>query len=111
MTCSRISDKFRVLAQLNLDGNCYFIMLIGMLFIFMMGSQASWYHILVIAILVLFLSFGAPNQPGSILIGTLIDVPEQIVTDLAKDLCAFFHQESVMVTSSPTSVVFIKETL
>ena len=42
---------------------------------------------------------------------TLIDVPEQIVTDLAKDLCAFFHQESVMVTSSPTSVVFIKERL
>lgn len=42
---------------------------------------------------------------------TLIDVPEQIATDLAKDLCAFFHQESVMVTSSPTSVVFIKERL
>ena len=41
----------------------------------------------------------------------LIDVPEQIVTDLAKDLCAFFNQESVMVTSSPTSVVFIKEKL
>ncbi len=27
---------------------------------------------MVIAILVVFLSFGAPNQPGSILIGTLI---------------------------------------
>ena len=72
MTRSRISDKFTVLAQLNLDGNCYLIMLISMLFIFMMGNSASWYHILVIAILVVFLSFGAPNQPGSILIGTLI---------------------------------------
>lgn len=41
----------------------------------------------------------------------LIDVPDQIVTELAKDLCVFFNQESVMVTSSPTSVVFIKETL
>jgi hypothetical protein len=41
----------------------------------------------------------------------LIDVPEQIVTELAKDLCVFFHQESVMVTSSPTSVVYIKETI
>lgn len=39
----------------------------------------------------------------------LIDVPEKTVTELAKDLCAFFHQESVMVTSSPVSVVFIKE--
>ena len=39
----------------------------------------------------------------------LIDVPEETVTELAKDFCAFFNQESVMVTSSPTSVVFIKE--
>ena len=42
---------------------------------------------------------------------TLIDVPEQIVIELAKDFCAFFQQESVMVTSSPTSVVYIKETI
>ena len=42
---------------------------------------------------------------------TLIDVPEQIVIELAKDFCAFFQQESVMVTSSPTSVIFIKETI
>ena len=41
----------------------------------------------------------------------LIDAPEQIVNELAKDLCAFFHQESVMVTTSPMSVVFIKETI
>ena len=39
----------------------------------------------------------------------LIDVPDEIITELAKDLCAFFNQESVMVTSSPTSVVFIKD--
>lgn len=43
-----------------------------MLFVAMMVSQSSWYHIVVIAIMVVFLSFGAPNQPGSILIGTLI---------------------------------------
>ena len=72
MDRKRISDKFPVLAQINLDGNCYLIMLIGMMFIFLMGDRASWYHIVVIAILVVFLSFGAPNQPGSILIGTLI---------------------------------------
>ena len=41
----------------------------------------------------------------------LLDAPEQIVTELAKDLCAFFHQESVMVTTAPASVVFIKETI
>jgi hypothetical protein len=31
----------------------------------------------------------------------LVDAPDQIVKELAKDLCAFFHQESVMVTTSP----------
>ena len=72
MDRKRITDKFKVLAQINLDGNCYIIMLISMLFIFMMVTQASWFHVLVIAIMVIFLSFGAPNQPGSILIGTLI---------------------------------------
>ena len=72
MDRKRITSKFTILAQINLDGNCYLIMLIAMLFIFMMVSQASWFHILVIAIMVVFLSFGAPNQPGSILIGTLI---------------------------------------
>ena len=72
MDRKRISDKLTILAQINLDGNCYLIMLMGMLFVFMMVTSASWYHIIVIAIMVIFLSFGAPNQPGSILIGTLI---------------------------------------
>ena len=72
MDRKRISDKFRILAQINLDGNCYLIMLMGMLFVFMMVTRVSWFHVIVIAIMVIFLSFGAPNQPGSILIGTLI---------------------------------------
>jgi len=41
----------------------------------------------------------------------LLGVPEETVTEIAKDLCAFFHQESVMVTTSPCSVVFVKERL
>ncbi|MBQ6018644.1 MAG: hypothetical protein IJL26_00560 [Clostridia bacterium] len=40
---------------------------------------------------------------------TLMDIPADTVTEIAKDLCAFFHQESVMVTTSPCSVVFVKE--
>lgn len=42
---------------------------------------------------------------------SLLNVSEQIVTEIAKDLCAFFHQESVMVTFSPVSVIFIQESL
>lgn len=41
----------------------------------------------------------------------LLGVPDETVTEIAKDLCAFFHQESVMVTASPCSVVFVKESL
>ena len=41
----------------------------------------------------------------------LMDVPEETVNELAKDLCAFFNQESIMITSSPTTVFFIKETI
>ena len=39
----------------------------------------------------------------------LMDTPEETVVEIAKDLCAFFNQESVMVTSSPCSVVFVKD--
>lgn len=41
----------------------------------------------------------------------LMDTPEEKVYEIAKDLCAFFNQESVMVTFSPCSVVFVKDGL
>lgn len=68
----RISAKLPILAQTNQDGNCYLIMLISMIFIHMLGIDVSLLQIIGIAVLVLFLSIGAPNQPGSILIGMLI---------------------------------------
>ena len=43
------------------------------------------------------------------LVLTLLDAQEETVMEIAKDLCAFFKQESVMVTFSPCSVVFVKE--
>ena len=68
----RLSDKLPILAQTNLDGNCFLIMLISMSFIFLLGIDISWLQIIGIAFLILFLSVGAPNQPGSIMIGMLI---------------------------------------
>ena len=41
----------------------------------------------------------------------LLGVPQETVHEIARDLCAFFHQESVMVTTSPCTVVFVKERL
>ncbi len=68
----RLAAKLPILAEANLDGNCYLIMLVTILYIFLLGVDASWLHILEIAIIVLFLSLGAPNQPGSIVVGILI---------------------------------------
>lgn len=42
---------------------------------------------------------------------TLIDVEKEIVDDIAKDLCAFFHQETVLVTTSEIKARFIHEGL
>ena len=67
-----LSDNLPILAQTNLDGNCFLIMLISMSFIFLLGIEISWLQIIGIAFLILFLSVGAPNQPGSIMIGILI---------------------------------------
>lgn len=68
----RISEKLPILAQTNQDGSCFLIMLVSMIFIYLLGINVSLLQIIGIAVLVLFLSIGAPNQPGSILIGMLI---------------------------------------
>lgn len=46
-----------------------------------------------------------------ILLISLMDADKQIAEAIAKDLCAFFHQESVMVTESVVNVSFIKDNL
>ena len=60
------------MAQTNLDGNCYVLMFISVTFIAFAGNTNSWLSVVVIGIIVLFLSSGSPNKPGSILIGMLI---------------------------------------
>lgn len=61
-----------VLAQINLDGNCYMLTLFsGILFMFS-GSGFQLGELLLIGALIFVLSLGAPNQPGSCIIGVLI---------------------------------------
>ncbi len=69
---SRLEKELPVLAQTNLDGNSYVLMFIAVAYILFSGSGASWLSIVVVGLIVLFLSSGSPNQPGSILIGILI---------------------------------------
>ncbi|MBO4219197.1 MAG: DUF3574 domain-containing protein [Erysipelotrichaceae bacterium] len=45
------------------------------------------------------------------LVLTLLDADKQIIQEIAQDLCAFFHQESVMVTSSLSEMYFVRETI
>ncbi len=45
------------------------------------------------------------------LVLTMLNVKDETVQEIARDLCMFFHQESVMVTYSDAQVHFIRETI
>jgi Na+/H+-dicarboxylate symporter len=67
-----LESTMPVLAQVNLDGNCYLLTLTaGILFMFS-GSGFHLGELLIIGALIFVLSLGAPNQPGSCIIGMLI---------------------------------------
>ncbi len=78
--CSKVFNMDRgmlnrnlpVLAEINLDGNCFLLVFFSLSFVFATATEFSWLSFIGLAVLVLFLSLGAPNQPGSILIGMLI---------------------------------------
>lgn len=65
----KLEVSLSVLAQINLDGNCYVLMLLALLLVFASGTSLSPAGIALVGALVLFLSLGAPNQPGSGVIG------------------------------------------
>ena len=68
----RAESVLPMLAQINLDGNCFIIKLIALILMFTTGSGISWLDVIMVGLVVFFLSLGAPNQPGSILIGLLV---------------------------------------
>ena len=43
------------------------------------------------------------------LVISLIDVPKETVSEIAKDLCVFFHQESVLITEDRVRAYFIND--
>lgn len=69
----RLVRDLPVLSQVNRDGNCYLLMMVAIMSVLPNGiDNVSMLEIHVLALLVLFLSLGAPNQPGGMLIGTVI---------------------------------------
>ena len=45
------------------------------------------------------------------LILSLIDAKDETIEEIAKALCAFFHQESVMITKGQITACFVSESL
>lgn len=72
MNRKQLEKQLPVLAEINLDGNAFVLMLFAMYLLAILRTGYPWYLIVVVSVIVLFLSLGAPNQPGSILIGILI---------------------------------------
>ena len=68
----KLKDSVPVLAQINLDGNCFLITLIALMIILLSATMIYPIDAFSIGFLVFFLSFGAPNQPGSCLIALII---------------------------------------
>ena len=68
----KLEVSIPVLAQINLDGNCFFLTMITLLTALNSNSNVTFIDIITIGVLVFFLSLGAPNQPGSCLIGILV---------------------------------------
>ncbi len=68
----KLETNMPVLAQVNLDGNCYMLTLISLILVTFSSPGTSLWEMLLIAMLVFVLSLGAPNQPGSCIIGILI---------------------------------------
>ena len=105
----RLRKELPILAQTSLDGNCFILMLLASIYIFVANCEVSWLNIAVIALIVMFLSFGAPNQPGSILIGMLV-ILTYLHSDIAISLAICFElfcgglQNILNVISSVTTV-------
>ena len=53
---------------------------------------------------------GRYTQENSLVL-SLIDTEKEIVNEIAKDLCAFFNQESVLITEGEIRAYYINETL
>ena len=53
---------------------------------------------------------GEYTQEVSLVI-SMIDVEKETVDEIARDLCVFFHQESVLITEDRVRAYYINETI
>lgn len=91
MNREMLNRDLPVLAEINLDGNCFILVFFTLVFIFATSTELSWLNLVGLSLLVLFLSLGAPNQPGSILIGMLIIT---MYLNASKVICVAIYLEA-----------------
>ena len=53
---------------------------------------------------------GEYTQENSLIL-SLIDADKDIIQEIARDLCVFFHQESVLITEGEIKAYYISESL
>ena len=53
---------------------------------------------------------GAFTQEQTLVL-SLMDISQEMADEIAKDLCVFFHQESVMITQGMVKSYFINESI
>lgn len=67
-----LDDEMPVFSKINLEGNCFILFFSGLVIQNVVGERMSVPQFLIMALLVLILSLGAPNHAGSIMIGLII---------------------------------------
>ena len=90
MNRKSLEKSIPILAEVNLDGNCFIIMMAVVVLFLSSDMTINMYRMIGVALLILFLSLGAPNQPGSCLIGLLITLQYLEMTDL---VCVAIYME------------------
>ena len=68
----KLDLEMPIFAQVSLGGNCFIISLVTLLIFEHAGIQLGIFEIVVIMLVILGLSLGAPNQAGSVLVGLMI---------------------------------------
>ena len=68
----QLDQSMPVMAQINMDGNCFIITTIAMLYVAINSTPLTLGESIAVGILVLLLSLGAPSQPGSCMVGLTI---------------------------------------
>lgn len=106
---NKLKDSIPVLAQINLNGNCFFILLVILIPIEVSGTELILLDILTIAFMLFFLSLGAPNQPGSFLIAMVIILSYMQAQELypLAILCEAFLGSLLNITNVMGDIVMV----